>query len=443
MRSAADKAYRLLSSKNKPIHYSDLCKEINLIEQSLSNSAKPITQTNLKNQLVSDKKFKPIGKSGEWSLAKWSDFENVTIVQAIESVLHKSGSPLSFFDIAKGVKEIRPDASRRSFIVYLTGQSHKFMKVGDDLYALSSWKMTPHKKRRKTESITNEVFYEVVKDILEQSNPIPFPEFFEKMKNKTGLKEVSIRQRVNSSPIIHTRNTKKRYKEVYCETLDFNLEKSGLIKSLLRDRVQNEIRSILYETPNVPIKKGDLYALVKNEVPCQKSTFYQYLEKTRDIRQYKENNLHYAVYDHLEESNKIAVNFGEYNLDSHLIAKLIRPVSMLDIENVDIALFELGLIFENTLKEYLIEARSQAKINITHKDMRKLATMINCVVREGVVTKGHHLSTLREERNNRAHGNQPSTEERNVLFNKAHYVAELFIRYIALFHKKQCELTEI
>jgi DNA-directed RNA polymerase delta subunit len=437
LKSAADKAYRLLSSKNKPLHYSELCKEINLLDQS-----KPMSQTNLKNQMVGDERFKPIGRSGEWGLSKWSNYENITIIQAIESVLHKSGSPLSFSEIEKGVKEIRPDASKRSFLVYLTSESTKFTKVGEDLYALASWQMTPF-KRRKVERVSNEVFYDVAKAILEQRNPIPFPEFIEKMSNKTGLKEPSIRVRVNESPIIKTRDTRKRYKEVYCDDLDFNLEGAGLVRTLLRDRVQNEIRSILYENPNIPLKKGELYKLVNKEVPCQRPTFYRYLDEASDIKQYKEKNNYYAVYEHSDAGNKIDINLGEYNLDATLMAQLIRPVSMLDLENVDIALFELGLIFENELKEYLTEARANSIITVVQKDMRKLATMIDCVVREGVVTKGHHLSTLREERNNRAHGKQPTIEERTVLFNKAHYLAELFIRYIATFNKLKRDIIEI
>jgi DNA-directed RNA polymerase delta subunit len=332
LRSAADKAYRLLSSKNTPLHYSELCKEINLLEQSLSKTSMPIRQTNLKNQMGADERFKPIGRSGEWGLSKWSNFENVTIIQAIESVLHKSGSPLSFSEISKGVKEIRPDASKRSFIVYLTSEPTKFTKVGEDLYALASWQMTPF-KRRKIEKVSNEIFYDVAKAILEQRNPIPFPAFIEKMSNKTGLKEPSIRARINDSPIIRTRETNKQYKEVYCDDLNFSLEESGLVKTLLRDRVQNEIRSILYEQPNTPITKGDLYKLVNIEVPCQRPTFYQYLDKASDIKQYKKGNSYFAVYEHFEEGSKIDINLGEYNLDSTILAHLLRPISMLDIEN--------------------------------------------------------------------------------------------------------------
>lgn len=441
LKSAADKAYRLLSAKNKPLHYSILSKEINLLEQSLSKSSKVMSHINIRNQMVSDHRFKPIGRSGEWGLSKWTSFENLTIVQAIESVLHKSGSPLSFENIEKGVKEIRPDASSRSFLSYLTTDTNKFTKVGEDSYALTSWKMTPF-KRRKMQTISNEIFYDVARAILEQNNPIPFPKFIEKMRNKTGIKEAAIRLRVNNSKILKTRGTLNRYKEVYCDNLNFNLEEVGLAKTL-RDKVQNEIRSILYEKPNQPFKKGYLYELINKVVPCQKPTFYLYLREMKDIKQYHEDNHYYVLYEYLEEGKKIDINLGKYNMDSTLMAQLIRPISMLDLENIDISLFELGLIFENELKKYLVEARGNSIINVYQKDMRNLSTMIDCVVREGVVKKGHHLGTIREERNNRAHGEQPSLEERKVLFNKAHYVAELFIKYIALFNIKRRDIIEM
>ena len=116
---------------------------------------------------------------------------------------------------------------------------------------------------------------------------------------------------------------------------------------------------------------------------------------------------------------------------------------MLNIKDIDIALFELGLIFENEIKDYLLEAKKTSKISVTQKDLRRLSTMVDCVIREKIVTKGHHLNTLREERNNRAHGAHPSVEERQVLFDKAHYVANLFIKYISFFNEKKAEFKKI
>jgi len=299
LKNAADMAYRLLTKVDKPLHFSALCEEINLLGQSLSTSFKPISRANLHGQLVIDERFNPIGKSGSWGLSKWTNYENITIVDAIESVLNNSGTPLSFSQITQGVREIRPGASKKTLLVYLTSRATKFTRVSVDLYALASWQMTPLKKET-AKKVSNKVFYDVAKLILEQQNPIPLQEFIEKMSNMTGLKEPNMRVRINESPIIKTRNTIKRHKEVYCDDVNFSAEESGLVKPLLRERIQDKVRSILYENPNTPIKKSELYNLVNKEVPCQRPTFYQYLDKASDIKQYKEGNFYYAVHEESE-----------------------------------------------------------------------------------------------------------------------------------------------
>ena len=127
------------------------------------------------------------------------------------------------------------------------------------------------------------------------------------------------------------------------------------------------------------------------------------------------------------------VDIDKYTTDESTKELLRRPLALLTVNDVDIALFELGLNFENTLKQFLLQKKSKGEITVNSKDTSKLVNMVNCVVREGIVTKGHHLSTLREERNNRAHGEPPSIQERRELFNKAHYISDLFVKYICFF----------
>ena len=190
----------------------------------------------------------------------------------------------------------------------------------------------------------------------------------------------------------------------------------------------------------MPYKKADLYSEVCKNVKCLRPTFYRYLEEMDDIRQYKEGNKYYAIYDHAETHDHIELNLEQFKLDLSIEKELQRPLSKLTVEEVDIGLFELGLIFESKLKDFLLKAKSKSAFTVNKKDLGRLVDMINCVIREGVVTKGHHLNTLREERNKRAHGTKPSLKERENLLNKTHYVAELFVKYIAFFHSKKCAL---
>lgn len=157
LRNAADKAFRVLESANKAMHYSDIAKEINLLDKNSTNF-KTVKETNLTNQMVSDERFTPIGRSGEWGLSSWHHLNNVTIIEAIESVLHKTGLPLSFKKISEESKIIRPNASENSIKIYLSDKTDKFTRVGKDLYALSTWKMTPYKGAVKHNVVSNETF---------------------------------------------------------------------------------------------------------------------------------------------------------------------------------------------------------------------------------------------------------------------------------------------
>ncbi|GIC77533.1 sigma factor-like helix-turn-helix DNA-binding protein [Moritella sp. F3] len=430
LRSAADKAYRVLESHEKSMHFSKINKEINLLCKSNSDFT-PILETNLKNQIVADTRFTPIGRSGEWALSKWENTSNLTIIQAIEKVLHLSGKPLKFNQIVEEIENIRPDASVKSLKVYLNDQK-LFTRVGVNEFALNAWRLPAAQKRQVNRSISELEFTNAIKDVLLTSNPIVLSSLIKSIETTTKLSQASIRQRllVTSGLEINAQSG-KRSKLVTCSNLD--LIKPRIKRVLLRDRVQDEIKAILFEQPNIPMLKGNLYLEVLKVIECQRPTFYQYLDKMKGITQYQENNKYYAMYSHHETVEKIAVDVGKYTSNNLILSALERPLEMLTLEKVDLALYELGLLFETSLKAYLKQQKTLGKMTVNSKDLSKLFLMINCVVREGVVTKGHHLNTLREERNDRAHGEVPSKEERHILFNKAHYIADLFVKYICMF----------
>jgi hypothetical protein len=434
LRSVADKAIRILESHGKPIHFSKINQEINFLGKSSDSSAQ-IKEANLKNQLVADERFAPIGRSGEWGLTAWNNFNNITIIQAIEKVLHTSGRSLAFTDIKLGVAKLRPDASPKSLTTYLNDKS-LFTRVGKGEFALSAWRMEAAPKRRKQDSVSEEDFKRALIDVLAKKNPIDFPELILALEGLTKLSGVSVRQRVLvTDGLSINKQAGKRYKTVFCGDFDIlSNQKEG--KILLRDKVQMEIRAILFEQPNIQCKKGDLYKAVIKNIKCLRSTFYPYLEKMNDIHQFQEGNNHYAVYQHEEAVEKIVIDLDKYTTDTSTKELLKRPLALLTVNDVDIALFELGLNFEDALKKYLLQQKNSGVITVKSNDTLKLVNMINCVIREGVVTKGHHLSTLREERNNRAHGQPPSIQERRELFNKAHYISELFVKYICFFREK-------
>ncbi|HDZ9487128.1 TPA: hypothetical protein RUZ72_001254, partial [Vibrio cholerae] len=296
LRSASDKAYRVLESKSKPMHFSKITQEINFLEGSKG----AIKETNLKNQLVADNRFSPIGRSGEWGLSEWDNLNNITIIQAIEKVLHESGEPLLFSEIKKRVSELRPDASEKSLRTYLNDQPI-FSRVGKSLFALSAWRMEAAKSQPRIITVTKKEFNEAIINAMTGTNPIALPELISCIEQSTGLSSVSVRQRLLSTAALEiTSVTGRRYKSVYCGSFDDLTQNFNKEKVLLKDKVQNEIRSILFDMPNTPITKGDLYKEVSKTIKCLRPTFYHYLEKMSDIRQFKDRNSYYAIYDHVE-----------------------------------------------------------------------------------------------------------------------------------------------
>ena len=292
--SNTNKTFRLLHENNKPMHFLKIAKIIN--SKNKGSNFKILTVTNLiNNQLVPDKRFMPIGKSGNWALKNWK-IDNITIVEAIRIVLHKNGKPMYFDDLSKQVYRLRPDASTKSLTAYLNDKK-LFARVDTKIFALNEWKLTSKSKHTRYKTISVSEFNNVIKSAFITKNLITFPNLISIVSKKLGVSEATARQRILSTQGLKVRPVKgKKYKEVFCSNIDLIKEKFQQSQNTLRDEIQSEIREILYANPNVPIKKGELYKLVLKKINCLKPTFYQYLSIMDDVIQYIEENNYYVVY---------------------------------------------------------------------------------------------------------------------------------------------------
>jgi hypothetical protein len=439
--SAAERAFRVLQENGNPLHFSEIAKIINHAELNLGKG-KRITVTNLKNQLIADSRFKPIGRSGIWSLSDWENVATKTITQIMEDSFHEGGKPLSVKEVYQYVIARRPDASFKSVSVYL-GNTDVFVRVDKNQYALVVWGLKPlDKSIRRTSDEASSLINAALKEIFVDKDSIHLADLIRLVKEKTKLAEMTIRNRVKSSQNFELKQEgiSNNY-TVYCINRDFEQASSNLDfgKELLRDKIQNEIISILQANPNKPITKGDLYFQVKKEVECLRPTFYAYLSNMKDIEQYTENGKSYCLFEYREKQNSVDIDSALLTTcsDLELLNRLKRAIDKLNVDEVDLGLFELGRIFENELKDYLGVAKQHSVIQVYRKDLEKLVSMIDCVVRENVVSKGYYLHILREERNERAHGKIPNLEERKTILNKAHYVAELYIQNIIFFNDQK------
>lgn len=96
-----DKIYVTLADSKKPMHFSDIAKQI----KSSDFKRKDVTTQAIHNELIKDKRFVLIGR-GIYALDSWG-YARGTVSDIITSVLKKAGEPLHRDEIVKRVLKSR------------------------------------------------------------------------------------------------------------------------------------------------------------------------------------------------------------------------------------------------------------------------------------------------------------------------------------------------
>ena len=97
-----DKTYVVLPKNGKPLHFTDVAKQINKVGWSRKRSAHPQT---VHNELIKDSRFVLVGR-GMYALKEWG-YEPGTVKDVLLSVMKSAGKPLSKEEIIKRVGEKR------------------------------------------------------------------------------------------------------------------------------------------------------------------------------------------------------------------------------------------------------------------------------------------------------------------------------------------------
>lgn len=123
--------------------------------------------------------------------------------------------------------------------------------------------------------------------------------------------------------------------------------------------------------------------------------------------------------------------------DTDLAAEARRAVDKLTIEEVDIGLFLLGKLFENTLKSYMQTVEQYGSYPVSANNYQSLNNMIAWTKAQGIIADQTALHMLRQERNERAHGTAPSVSNRQLMFNSAGWIAGMYLDYILFFAEQR------
>lgn len=444
--SVADKAYRILYQANKPLHNRDILREINHLQ--VKTGGQVDTGRNLQNQLGSDNRFEPIGRNGEWSLAEWKHIARETYLELMQEYLHlkqTSATAKEIFDYVHSKRESVKLSTIQAFI----GQKSLFTRVDNGKYVLAAWGLKPIPSERVRGAEIDQRIDSAIKAVFadKKTDKLPLWSVVESVRERTNISTLTIRKKISELPYIdfepHPTHPQRKYlsflKDGQHRIVSTKIDRPA--KALIRDNVQTEIKDFLLQQREHSAHLSVIAAHVIRKTGCLKPTFYHYLSEMESIRKSYVDSI--VVCKLVEANNEnVALHFPQIDAttDTELRDNLKRAVSNLNIDNVDLGLFQLGKIFENELRSFLTLAKTKNAFPVSNKDLGRLVDMIDCVETNKVTTQKYHLTLLREHRNERAHGNIPNLAERQKLMQYAPFLGDLYIDYIILFNDKRQKL---
>lgn len=421
---------RILFEYGEPLHINEITREMN--HRLALYDKKTVNARNLANQMSSDDRFVPIGRSGEWGLSGWS-VDTGTIIDLMKQYLISQNKPSTADEIFTYVRERRP-VQKSSIDSYLIFQDD-FAKVDRNNWGLSEWAEAKDAQNWNPEQVgqfVEELFrknrarklkYSIVKQALIEAANI-------KDRQAQGL--------LNVNPVIKTERDDNGeliaiFQPKYRDLLASSGARFVRRKSTLRTLVDEKVRKTLETSPGNQIALSDLVNLLVDEFKRRDKTFYHYISDLDYVEKFTIPDTR-TVMCRLKR-NEASLPFPQVEdiQSPELRLSIGRALTFLNENDVDIALFLLSKEFEATLRSYLLIEQSKGRLQYLTKNRLSLDVMINLIKKEGIITDQAILHFLRQERNDRAHGTMPSLEERKMMMKHSHNTAGMYIDYIKYF----------
>lgn len=447
--SVADKVYRILYERKMPMDIRSLHREMGHRLTKAGRTA-DVTEQNLKNRLVSDQRFAPIGRSGRWSLSEWTNIRKDTILDLMKEFFHLQQRAATVDEVYEYVIVVRPDVSKHTIVTYLAGRTDLFTKVSSGMYELAAWGSEPFESRPRIEASESlQRLTAALEDIFSGESPqaMSLSRLVQLLTDRTGIPSSTIRTRLAQMSCISLEPDPERPRTKlvrYTDVVSPSPSMREAPKASIGQSIQDAVESYLMNEPECKALLANVAGHAIRVTGCKKSTFYRYLSKSDNIDKTMEGGRMYCL---LRTKAKVTVAMpfplAETILDLTLKQNIGRAIANLNIDNIDMGLFYLGKIFENELRTFLVEAQSAGIYVVSNKDLARLASMIDWLERNAIVREKHHLTLLREQRNERAHGEIPDHQERERLMRHAPFLGDLYIKYISLFRQKSEELRNL
>lgn len=320
--------------------------------------------------------------------------------------------------------------------MYLTQRTDLFNRVDRTSWGLTSWAESDDVKTWSPEQVAD-----FVATIFKQykTKELEFRVIKEALCNAAKVSEKQAQGMLNINPVIQTR--RESYKKLYAilqpdyrqrlETVGARFERK---KATISEQFAENIRTILLEVPGQELAINTLVDQLMKLYGYKRPLVYAYINRMPFIEKYTIPGSRTIVCKIKGRKNFTFSQVEEIN-DKNVRAEIQRAIQNLTLDNVDIGLFLLGRQFEVVIKRALIKGSQKGIISLgaglnAEPSRWKLVQMVDSAKQCGLISDLGVANLLRQERNERAHGEPPSLEEREALMNSIQYLAGLYIDYI-------------
>ena len=427
LRGRADQAVRVLHENGKPLHHTDLLREIN---QRLPSRKRVESKENLVNQLIPDTRLHPIGKSGKWALTEWG-VEARSLVDVVEDVLGSAGEAMSQDEIAEKVLQMRPGAIA-SIPMILSFNSDRFRRVAPKVYALSAWGDSIGEGILDEDSVAKFVG-DYFKTIGEPTTD--FKEMRMAFSKTSGLSPRSAAGVLANHPAVVVTMANS-----YIRLASFRSDWQAILKTrkyqrrapLQFDLIIEEARKLLTETDSGELPLINVVKSIEKKLMINRVNVYSAISQSQEMEKVAIEGSTFKV---LRRRGSTRMQFAQLALIhcKDWQNECERAVSKLTVEEVDIGLFLLGRQFDHAMKQ-LLQAAKDAGLPVLNGHMERLQGRVDWAFSQGLFLDKPTLNVLRIERNERGH-NPPTETERQAAMKYAPFLAGLYLDYLIMIEK--------
>ena len=274
LKGRGNQAVRVLREWGEGLNFREIAERI---RQAEGNDT--LSDDNLRNQIITDERLSPVGRSGIWVLTEWKHVDTSTIKDVIAAVLSESSRPLSRDEISEAVQKRRPCAEN-SIDIYLTG-TPEFLLVGRDLYEYRTGASAKDGWNRETLGQWIEEYF-----AASATSIIRMKVLASALQERAGLSEVQLSHTLGRHPaLISQRDRSERvfvqYRKNWRHQQPVPRKRGGLSK-----KVDALLEELLDESPFLPLQ--DVVNLISEELGSPVSSLYTYVRNSTVCQTYED-----------------------------------------------------------------------------------------------------------------------------------------------------------